>query len=402
MNQFSLLKCLLIGFLLIQAALFVTFHHHTASLISSDAVVKPNSLLDKSRTKLRPKRSKLFHHSIDDVPTVHDDDRYVQDEIIPVVNASLKRTSNGDSYNKTILMWTNMRHKRFNDIIPCDIPCEYTNELERRLEADGAVYKRPGYVYQKPLGGDKFTILLQMEGFHYYPIPDSFPQDYDLENSFHWRSPILKPVFEFIAYHGATDVQKQTIPAFNTLIDGATFTARHCHSKNHREVVTQELMDAGIRVDALSTCLHNTKKPLHDDKIQMIRPYKFHLAFENGSVDDYITEKVYDAFLAGIVPVYLGASNINLNVPDGSIINVADFESTAELADHLNECMKNETLYNTYHEWRFRPLPPWFLKRFDYTKASTECRTCRYMHAMFSGWDWDKTNQRGVPKKKQR
>ena len=103
-----------------------------------------------------------------------------------------------------------------------------------------------------------------------------------------------------------------------------------------------------------------------------MQPYKFHAAFENGNVTDYVTEKVYIALAAGTVPIYLGAPNIVDFVPNGSIINVADYASTDALAEHLKNCMKNETLYNSYHAWRKRPLPEWFVSRFDFTHTTTE------------------------------
>ena len=38
---------------------------------------------------------------------------------------------------------------------------------------------------------------------------------------------------------------------------------------------------------------------------------KFVLAFENSVCNDYVTEKIYDVFAAGVVPIYLGAPNID-------------------------------------------------------------------------------------------
>lgn len=83
---------------------------------------------------------------------------------------------------------------------------------------------------------------------------------------------------------------------------------------------------------------------------------------------------------------------------DGSIIDVADFDrNVTRLAEHLQECMRNETLCNSYHEWRSLPLPEWFQRQFNFTWTTTECCTCRYMHALQNGWEWDKENQRGIP-----
>lgn len=88
----------------------------------------------------------------------------------------------------------------------------------------------------------------------------------------------------------------------------------------------------------------------------MISKHKFHLAFENANHVDYVTEKVFSAFAAGVVPVYMGAPNINQFIPDPkSIINVNDFKSVESLANYLKYLANNETAYNEYHEWRKRP-----------------------------------------------
>ncbi len=290
---------------------------------------------------------------------------------------------------KSLLVYTTMNINRKE---PCDIPCEYTSDSNLRLNADASVYERRGY--GPPGEGDKFSIYLQMEGEHYYAIN---LDRYHLENSYRWSSPLLKPYFEWIHYLGSRNISNPPVP-FESTIDGASFIARNCNSRNQREDFVQGLRNAGIRVDGLSSCLQTSSPPQRDDKLAIMQPYKFTLAFENGNVVDYVTEKVYEALAAGVVPVYMGAPNIRDYVPDNSIIDVADFGfDTASVARHLKECMTNQSLYESYHAWRFRALPEWFQQKFNFTWDTTECRTCRYVHAMQNGWKWDKELQRGIP-----
>lgn len=57
------------------------------------------------------------------------------------------------------------------------------------------------------------------------------------------------------------------------------------------------------------------------DKVgDALRRYQFYLAFENTCEQGYVTEKVYNALDAGIVPVYLGAPDLDIYVPKGSVI----------------------------------------------------------------------------------
>lgn len=55
-------------------------------------------------------------------------------------------------------------------------------------------------------------------------------------------------------------------------------------------------------------------KPV-DDKIEVMRGYKFALCFENGSYPGYVTEKVIDCLVAGVIPIYAGAPDIDDFLP---------------------------------------------------------------------------------------
>ncbi|XP_055491817.1 4-galactosyl-N-acetylglucosaminide 3-alpha-L-fucosyltransferase 9-like [Leucoraja erinacea] len=91
-----------------------------------------------------------------------------------------------------------------------------------------------------------------------------------------------------------------------------------------------------------------------DDLIPTISTCKFYLAFENSIHKDYITEKLYNALLAGSVPVVLGPSRENYEnyIPANSFIHVDDFLSPKELADYLHMLDGNENLYMSYFKWR--------------------------------------------------
>lgn len=83
------------------------------------------------------------------------------------------------------------------------------------------------------------------------------------------------------------------------------------------------------------------------DKYQTIRNYKFALCFENARFSGYITEKIFDCFESGIVPIYLGAPNIEEYIPSNCYIR-ADKYSKPELLSLIKN-MDEET-YNTYLE----------------------------------------------------
>jgi hypothetical protein len=57
----------------------------------------------------------------------------------------------------------------------------------------------------------------------------------------------------------------------------------------------------------------------------VMRPYKFAIAYENASFPGYVTEKIFDAFFAGCVPVYIGAPNVTDYIPAETFIDKREF-----------------------------------------------------------------------------
>lgn len=68
-----------------------------------------------------------------------------------------------------------------------------------------------------------------------------------------------------------------------------------------------------------------------EDKIEAISSYKFALCFENVRYDGYVTEKVLDCFIAGVIPIYLGADNITEFIPKDAFIDARNFKSFKDL-----------------------------------------------------------------------
>lgn len=72
------------------------------------------------------------------------------------------------------------------------------------------------------------------------------------------------------------------------------------------------------------------------DKLATIANYRFSICFENMSLPGYVTEKIIDCFVAGTIPLYMGAPDIVSIVPSGSFIDVHKFSSLDQLDAHLN------------------------------------------------------------------
>lgn len=82
-------------------------------------------------------------------------------------------------------------------------------------------------------------------------------------------------------------------------------------------------------------------------KLNCLQNYRFSICYENmRDVPGYVTEKIFDSFFAGCVPVYWGANNIAHYIPKSCFIDRRDFGSMQELYDYLRAM--NEEEYNRY------------------------------------------------------
>lgn len=73
-----------------------------------------------------------------------------------------------------------------------------------------------------------------------------------------------------------------------------------------------------------------------NDKIKIFNQYKFALIIEN-SLDERgaVSEKIFDAFSAGCVPIYFGAPDISLYIPEKTFINYRHFKNNYLLLNFL-------------------------------------------------------------------
>jgi len=91
-------------------------------------------------------------------------------------------------------------------------------------------------------------------------------------------------------------------------------------------------------------------KGMTPTKIGLFKNYKFSFCYENmHDVNGYITgEKLFNTMIAGCVPIYWGAKNINTFVPKNCFIDRSDFGSYEELYQFLKKMTKEE--YQGYIE----------------------------------------------------
>jgi len=79
-----------------------------------------------------------------------------------------------------------------------------------------------------------------------------------------------------------------------------------------------------------------------ESKYETLSRYRFCLCFENTVMTGYLTEKIFDCFYTGTVPLYLGAPDIISLIPSEAYIDCREFTSWEEMWIKLNSMPKNQ------------------------------------------------------------
>lgn len=83
-------------------------------------------------------------------------------------------------------------------------------------------------------------------------------------------------------------------------------------------------------------------------KLEYLQKYKFSIVFENTVFPGYLTEKIFDCFFAGAIPIYLGDPKIEEKIPSDCFIDARKFRSYEALHDFF--CSISEKKANEYLE----------------------------------------------------
>lgn len=101
------------------------------------------------------------------------------------------------------------------------------------------------------------------------------------------------------------------------------------------------------QVDSGGRYLNNIGGPV-EDKVEFQRAYKFSIAFENSSMNGYVTEKLIQAFAAATIPIYWGDPSIAKQFNTKAFINCHDYESIDDVVEAVRKIDEDEELFAAY------------------------------------------------------
>ena len=170
---------------------------------------------------------------------------------------------------------------------------------------------------------------------------------------------------------------------FDSNVPLISYASRNCR-KNRDELVKNVMKYT--EVAAIGKCLNNSPWPFEkasypywQEKIIALQKYKFTLAFQGYGNGGLISEKLYDAFAAGTVPIFYGVSRVVVEsfAPSPySFLHVDDFQNIQDLTAYVKEAGTNEEMYNKFHQWRENGVNKQFCNLLKTNINSIACRMC--------------------------
>ena len=243
-----------------------------------------------------------------------------------------------------------------SQILPCDV--EITYDRDKMSVADVVVFNLP-FLYRE-LEGDlekpehQIWVAWSYESEVNYPwmFSDELKDIFDLWMTYHLDSDIVLPYYDY------TFKEKLFTPSCEKTKDVCMFISSPVN-KSYRLEYISELMEY-LPVDSYGSWRRNCV--LDEDKgyltkLDIIKHYKFTIAFENAISQDYVTEKFFEPLIAGSVPIYLGAPNIDKFSPgEHAFIDVRDYGSPKSLADGIMRYCRDISRCDSLLEWKRKPL----------------------------------------------
>ncbi len=81
------------------------------------------------------------------------------------------------------------------------------------------------------------------------------------------------------------------------------------------------------------------------ETVQWLSQCKFIIAYENQSFDGYITEKPFQAYFSGAVPIYYGSKSAVKDLNKKAIIYAGDYTTEDELVDYIKKVDNDDKSY---------------------------------------------------------
>ena len=98
------------------------------------------------------------------------------------------------------------------------------------------------------------------------------------------------------------------------------------------------------KIDMGGSFLNNVDG-LVKDKIQFLSSYKFSIAMENSEGDGYVSEKIFDSFISGTIPIYYGDYTVDEYINPKSFILIKNEKNIIDKIEYIKDIDNNIEKY---------------------------------------------------------
>ncbi|MBA0848711.1 hypothetical protein Goshw_005963 [Gossypium schwendimanii] len=254
------------------------------------------------------------------------------------------------------------------DFKTCAVNCSFRSNLSRKADA----------TFKLPKKSKAPRVHRSMESASYY-------EENNITQARRWivmttslSSDVPVGYFSWAEY----DIMAPVIPKSEKALAAAFIS--NCMASNFRLEALMELEKENIKIDSYGRCHKNRDGRV--DKVEILKRYKFSLAFENSNEEDYVTEKFFQSLVAGSVPVVIGAPNIEDFAPSSdSYLHIKDLKDVRSIAEQMKYLAGNPDAYNRLLRWKQEGPTDTFKALVDMAAVHSSCRLC--IHIATTIWE---------------
>ena len=177
-----------------------------------------------------------------------------------------------------------------------------------------------------------------------------------------YKNYVRFPIWIFQNFYGLLDknINKDNIKKVIDNINNAkskknkfaSLVASH-DATNIRTQMYNQISNIG-NINCPGKLFHNDdtlKLNFNDDKIEYLKDFKFNICPENTISDGYITEKLFDSFKAGCIPIYNGDENIELDlVNKNALFFFKKDEDNTDIIKEIEKLNKDDKLFDAFQK----------------------------------------------------
>jgi Glycosyltransferase family 10 (fucosyltransferase) C-term len=274
--------------------------------------------------------------------------------------------------------------------VSCDVPC---------LEQPGTIVAER--IRKRSFAGEPWTIVQTTVDPSTNPNAQVERTDYR-RDTFYSTMSFMSDLP--LTYYDPEKFSVRNRPAvsYDTAFPKAVYIIRgSCgQTASRRTKYYQTLILKKFSVDSMGDCDHTVDVPpgksieTSEGRIEIMKDYRFVLAFDRTKDKDFISTLVWEALVSGSVPVVVGAENVGRHLPKNSFIDHSSYPGWEELADDVIAINESKERWEAYHAWRTDEVElAKFEALYEFSKTNQSCRLCRWGYAKKYGLGWDRTKQ---------